>query len=206
MEHAIQADLAIVKCYKADTKGNLIFRGTSANANPDCGMAGKICIAEAEHIVEPGEIAPDEVQLPGVYVDKVILASNNEKRIERLKLDGGKAGVIGGGRGRIMRRAAKEFQSGMYVNLGIGIPTMASNYIPEDVHIQLQAENGLMGVGPYPASEVAASADYINAGKETITPLPGAAAFASSQSFSMIRGAHIDLTILGGLQCSANGT
>jgi 3-oxoacid CoA-transferase len=206
LEHSLKADVAIVKAYKADTRGNLIFKGTSANANPDCAMAGKICLAEVEEIVEAGEIGPDEVHLPGVYVHKVLLAADNEKRVERLKLqDGSQKGVIVGGRGRIMRRAAKEFENGMYVNLGIGIPTMASNYVPEGIQIELQAENGLMGIGPYPSSELTASPDYINAGKETITPLRGASTFSSSRSFGMIRGGHIDLTILGGLQCSASG-
>jgi len=93
----------------------------------------------------------------------------------------------------------------MYVNLGIGIPTMASNYIPPDVTISLQAENGLMGIGSYPLNENEADPDFINAGKETITARAGASSFSSFNSFNMIRGGHIDLTILGGLQCSAAG-
>jgi 3-oxoacid CoA-transferase len=207
-EYALKGDLALVKCWKADTRGNLIFRGTAANANPDCAMAGKITIAEAEHIVAAGELDPNEIHLPGVYVTKVILATDNEKPIERMKTQGNnskKCGIVKGGRGRIMRRAAKEFKDGMYVNLGIGMPTMASNYIPAGVKIELQAENGLMGIGPYPESESSADPDYINAGKEPITALPGASTFSSSESFNMIRGGHIDLTILGGLQCSATG-
>lgn len=212
LEHCLASTISIVKCKVADTAGNLVFAGTARNSNPDCAMAASVmCIAEAEEIVPAGTLSPDEIHLPGVFVDRVILASTNQRPIERLRLSQGSSsstntgGVIQGGRGRVMRRAAKEFRTGMYVNLGIGIPTMASNYIPKGVVIELQAENGLMGIGPYPATAELADADYINAGKETITALPGASAFSSSQSFSMIRGGHIDLTILGGLQCSASG-
>jgi 3-oxoacid CoA-transferase len=208
LEHALKCDLSLVKAKVADTAGNLVFAGTAQNSNPDCAMAGKICIVEAENIVPAGTLNPNEVHLSGVFVHRVIHATINEKPIERLRLQqsGEKSkGVIKGGRGRIMRRAAKEFRSGMYVNLGIGMPTMASNYIPEGVVIELQAENGLMGIGPYPTTEAEADPDYINAGKETITAIPGASTFSSSMSFNMIRGSHIDLTILGGLQCSASG-
>lgn len=206
MEEAYYADIALVKAKKADTRGNLIFHGTARNANPDAAMSGKICIVEAEEIVEAGDLDPDEVHLSGVYVDRVIHAADNEKRIERLKerSDDTSEQVITGGRGRIMRRAAKEFKDGMYVNLGIGMPTLASNYIPEGVKIELQAENGMMGIGPYPRKGQA-DPDWINAGKETITYVEGASAFSSSDSFNMIRGGHLDLTMLGALQCSANG-
>ncbi len=212
MEEALPADLAIVKAWKADTRGNLIFRGTSANANPDAAMSGKHCIAEVEEIVPVGSLHPDEIHLSGVFVDKVVFAKDNAKRIERLKIRDAAAhtqqsssSVVQGGRARMIKRAAKEFKDGMYVNLGIGIPTMASNFIPPDVHIELQAENGMMGLGPYPSHEGEADPDLINAGKETVTPIKGASTFSSSHSFSMIRGGHVDLTILGGLQVSANG-
>jgi len=107
-------------------------------------------------------------------------------------------------REQIARRAALEVENGFYVNLGIGIPTMVANYIPGDRQVVLQSENGLLGIGPYPAeSEV--DPELINAGKETITMIPGSSLFSSAESFAMIRGGHIDLAILGGMEVSARG-
>jgi 3-oxoacid CoA-transferase subunit B len=107
-------------------------------------------------------------------------------------------------RTKIVKRAVKEIQDGMYVNLGIGMPTLVANEIPREYTVLLQSENGLLGIGPYPV-EGKEDPDLINAGKETITAVPGASYFDSAESFAMIRGGHIDLAILGGMEVSETG-
>jgi 3-oxoacid CoA-transferase len=211
MEEAIPGDYAFVKAYKADKLGNCQFRLAANNFNGAMGRNAKVTIVEAEHIVEVGELDPVSIHLPGIYVSKVI-QSTAEKKIEKYvnrKEEGSVKDSLGKGdaaskRERIVKRAAKEFQNGMYANLGIGMPMLAPSFVDSSVEVQLQSENGILGLGPYPVKGEE-DPDLINAGKETVTLLPGASCFGSEESFGMIRSGRINLSMLGAMQVSARG-
>jgi len=210
MERAIKGDVAILRAHTVDEDGNVRFRYTTKNFAPMMAKAAKVTIVEAENIVPSGTIGPDDIHLPGIYVDRIVKATD-DKIIESKNLrqaptseaskDKSPAAAR---RDRIAKRAAKELHEGFYVNLGVGMPTLAPSFLPEDRKVWIQSENCILGMGAYP-TEAELDGDIINAGKETVTLVKGASVFDSSESFAMIRGGHVDVSILGALQVGANG-
>jgi 3-oxoacid CoA-transferase len=204
LEEGIRADLSIVKAWKGDMSGNLVYRKTARNFNPMIATCGEVTVAEVEQLVEVGELDPEQVHTPGIYVKRILQGPRYEKRIEFRTVSGAASKSDSPVRERMARRAARELRDGYYVNLGIGIPTLVANYIPAGINVTLQSENGLLGIGPFPTDDKV-DPDLINAGKQTITTIAGSSFFSSADSFAMIRGGHVDLSILGGLEVAENG-
>jgi 3-oxoacid CoA-transferase len=214
METALAGDVAILRAARVDRAGNCVFRYTTRAYGPIMAKAARLTIVEAEEIVPVGALDPNEIDLPGIYVDRIVPATA-DKTVEALRLAvparaagagaGAKDDAAAERRNRIGRRAAKELHEGSYVNLGVGLPTLAPSFLPEGRNVWIQSENGILGMGPHPADASQVDADIVNAGKETVTLVPGASCFDSAESFGMIRGGHVDVSILGALQVSAAG-
>lgn len=194
----IRANVAFIRAWRADTAGNLTYRMTEQNFNKAMATAADIVIAEVEEIVPLGAIDPNFIHTPGCYVDFLVqhhvtledlgssALSPSSRNIEQSRMN-------------MARRAFAELKKGDIVNLGIGIPTLVADLIKPEDGIILHTENGMLGVGPSPRD--GGAMDYpVNAGKIAVTALPGSAYFDSAESFAMIRGGHVDVAIMGGLQ------
>jgi 3-oxoacid CoA-transferase len=195
---ALRADVALIKADRADTLGNLAYRMTARNFNPLMATAARRVIAEVETIVPAGALPPEEIVTPHLYVDYVVVA-----RTAAEELGSSSGGVAraqpSAEQRRIIARALGELRPGDVVNLGIGLPTMLADAITPELGIVLHSENGLLGMGPAPAAGT--GLEYpVNAGKQLVTALPGAAYFDSASAFAMIRGGHVDVAVMGALQ------
>jgi 3-oxoacid CoA-transferase len=200
----LRGNVALIRAWKADEAGNLQYRMTESNFNVAAATAADLVIAEVEEIVPLGEIEPEQVHTPGCFIDYLVQAnitiedmgssasvSNSLKKVDDVRMN-------------MARAALAELSPGDIVNLGIGIPTLVADLIDSSDDIVLHTENGMLGVGPEP--ETGGALDYpVNAGKIPVTALPGASYFESATSFAMIRGGHVDVAIIGGLQVDASG-
>ena len=201
---ALRADVALIRAHRADTAGNLVYRMTEGNFNKAMATAADLVIAEAEEIVAVGALDPNHIHTPGTYVDVLVEAKTTLADL------GSSADIRASGkrvdetRMRIAKRALAELSAGDVVNLGVGIPTLIADLITPQHGIILHTENGMLGVGPAP--EVGGALDYpVNASKIPVTALPGSSYFDSADSFAMIRGGHVDVAVMGGLQVDARG-
>ena len=201
---AVRGDVAFVRAWRADTAGNLQYRLTEQNFNRAMATAADLVIAEVEEIVEVGQIPPEQVHTPGLYVDYLVQAHLSPEFLGSSANVKGGAKKVDEARMQMARRALRELKPGDVVNLGIGVPTLVADLITPQHGVTLHTENGMLGVGPAP--EDGGAMDYpVNAGKIPVTALPGASYFDSADSFAMIRGRHVDVAIMGGLQVDAHG-
>ena len=200
----IKGDVSLVRAWRADTAGNLQYRMTESNFNVAAAMASGLVIAEVEEIVPLGAMDANTVHTPGCFVDFLVQAHVTAEDLGSSSSVAASLKKVDGLRLAMARAALEEISPGDIVNLGIGIPTLVADLIGPEDGITIHTENGMLGVGPEPES--GGALDYpVNAGKVPVTALPGASYFDSALSFAMIRGGHVDVAIMGGLQVDQVG-
>ncbi|MEM7112417.1 MAG: 3-oxoacid CoA-transferase [Chloroflexota bacterium] len=201
---AIRGNVAFIRAWRGDTAGNLVYRLTENNFNKAMATAADLVIAEVEHLVPVGELDPNEIHTPGSYVDYLVQAHTTLEELGTSASITGGAKKVSAARMAMAERALSKLERGQVVNLGVGIPTLVADLITSEHGIILHTENGMLGVGPAP--EEGGAMEYpINAGKIPVTALPGSSYFDSADSFAMIRGGHIDVAVMGGLQVDEAG-
>jgi len=200
----LRGDVAFIRAWRADTAGNLQYRMTESNFNPAAATAADLVIAEVEEIVPVGQIDPDHIHSACCFVDFLVQASLSIEDLGSSASVASSDKKIDEQRMAMARAALKEVKRGDVVNLGIGIPTLVADLIGPEDGIIMHTENGMLGVGPSP--EEGGALDYpVNAGKIPVTALPGSSYFETTTSFGMIRGGHVDVAIMGGLQVDEQG-
>ena len=200
----IRADIAVIRAWRADTAGNLQYRMTENNFNQAAATAADLVIAEVEEIVEAGEIDPDFIHTPGCFVDYLVQAGLTIEDLGSSASVSASLKKVDETRMMMAEAALTELKKGDIVNLGVGIPTLVADLVGPGDAIIMHSENGMLGVGPEPESGGAMHYP-VNAGKIPVTALPGASYFDSATSFAMIRGGHVDVAIMGGLQVDEQG-
>jgi 3-oxoacid CoA-transferase len=213
LETALRADYAFIRAHRADRHGNLVYRRGGRNLHPAFASGARVTIAEVDEVVEPGEIDPECVVTPGVYVDRVVKTEHplDVEEIRALSRRYGRAihveprPDIGGLPADLMaRRAALLLREGEYVNLGLGLPTLLSNYVGAERDVVLHSENGMLGFGPL-AEEGDEDVDMYNASGQLVRMLPGASFFDSVAAHGMARSGRVTTVVLGAFQVSERG-
>lgn len=205
LEEPIRGQVAFLRAWKADRYGNLQYRRTEQNFNRAMAMAADLVIAEVEEILDEGALDADHIHTPSCFVDYLVQAHTTVEELGSSASMKSSIRKTSPEREAMAKRAYQELKSGDIVNLGIGIPTLVADYINEEDGITLHTENGMLGVGPSPADGGGAMDYPVNAGKIPVTALQGSSYFDSADSFAMIRGKHVDVAIMGGLQVDQNG-
>ena len=216
LEPALRADFALIRGATADRCGNVVYRRGARNFNPHFATAADVTIVEVDRIVEPGALDPESIATPQIYVYRVVLNERpldvgavldlarqygKQQRLEARQAAGGPTGLPPE---LMARRAAQLLQPGEYVNLGLGLPTLVSNFIDPDRNITLHSENGMLGFGPLAAAGEE-DVDLYNASGQLVSQLPGASYFGSCEAFAMARSGRVSTVILGGFQVAENG-
>ncbi|HEX6224685.1 MAG TPA: 3-oxoacid CoA-transferase [Chryseolinea sp.] len=204
-EKALRGNVALIRAWKCDTAGNLQYRMTEQNFNKAMATAADLVIAEVEHIVPVGELEPENIHTPCCYVDHIVQATLSVEYLGTSASVKSSLKKVDERRMNMVKRAFKELKNGDVVNLGIGIPTLVADLIMPGQGIIIHTENGMLGVGPEPEGDAGALTFPVNAGKIPVTALKGSSYFDSADSFAMIRGKHIDVAIMGGLEVDEKG-